>query len=79
VFKFIRENGGFNKFHVVVIATQTFADMYEALREQRTYFEESNATLNGRVPSRSYSEYVHANREHIIAQKKNTTKETKQL
>ena len=70
MYKFIRENGGCDYFEVVVLATKTYADKFEALREQRTHFEQANATLNGRVPSGSSSEYVQVNREHIIAQKK---------
>jgi hypothetical protein len=45
VYKFIRDNGGFEKFHMVVIATKTCADKSEALRELRRYFEQSNGAF----------------------------------
>jgi hypothetical protein len=58
VYKFIRNNGGIENFEIVKLSSKPCVDKSEALREQRKYFEECKATLNGRVPGRSKSEYA---------------------
>ena len=70
VYKFIREDVGFDNSEVVLLATKPCVDKCEALRKQRTYFEQANATLNVRVPSRTPTEYIQTNRAYILARKK---------
>lgn len=70
VYKFIRENGGWNNFSMVEIEKFTCNDSNEAHKRERYWVETLNASLNGQVPSRSRSEfhrdYRVNNREYLI-------------
>ena len=46
LYQFIRENGGFNNFEMVLLETLDCNSRLEALRTERQYIEELKATLN---------------------------------
>ena len=46
LYKFIRENGGFDNFEMVLLQTVECKNRLEALKQERQYIEELKATLN---------------------------------
>ena len=46
LYQFIRENGGFDNFEVILIETKCFNNKLEASQEERKHIEELNALLN---------------------------------
>ena len=46
LYQFMREDGGFNNFEMVLLETLDCNSRLEALRKERQYIEELNATLN---------------------------------
>ena len=46
VYQFIRENGGFDSFDMILIKTDFCEHVLEARRKERDYIEQLNATLN---------------------------------
>ena len=75
VYKFIRNNGGWEHFEMILIDTLKCQDAMEARKKEREFKEELNATLNGNVPSRTYAEYIETNKdkrkEYAIEYRKN--------
>lgn len=71
VYKFIRDNGGWDNFEMVLIDRQTCIDKLDAERIERHHVEELNATLNGNMPSRSKQEWTEMNKDKIKEQKLN--------
>lgn len=78
VYKFIRDNGGWANWSMVLIETDAFENKMEARRRERYCMENYRAALNSRVPSRSKREYMSRfnydyywkNREDLHAKKK---------
>ena len=52
LYQFMRENGGFNNFEMVLLETLDCNSRLEALRKERQYIEELNATLTTGLVSR---------------------------
>ena len=50
VYKFIRENGGWDNFDMILINTQACENKREAEKVERTYIEDLRATLNKVLP-----------------------------
>ena len=46
LYRFMRENGGYHNFEMVLLETLDCNSRLEALRKERQYIEELNATLN---------------------------------
>ena len=46
----MRENGGFDNFEMVLLETRECSGRLEALKQERQYVEELNATLNQLKP-----------------------------
>jgi hypothetical protein len=57
VYKFIRENGGWDNWTMVEIEEYPCADMNEACSRERYWYENLNAKLNKNVPNRKWEEY----------------------
>lgn len=57
IYQFIRNNGTWDNFDMVLIETGTFENSLEVKKRERELIEELKATLNGNVPSRSFDEY----------------------
>ena len=57
IYKFIRDNGGWNNFTMSPIKKHPCSDKMEKLIEERRLMDELGATLNGCVPGRTKKEY----------------------
>ena len=83
VYQFIRNNGGWDNFEMIVLVELNCKDKNEALREERKYLEELKATLNKQIPTRTYKEYrpiyTEQNKEKIAEQRKEYYEENKEI
>ena len=70
VYKFIRDNGGWENWSMVQIEPYPCNTKRELESRERHHFEQLNANLNSQNPSRTPKEYKQDNREAILAQKK---------
>ena len=68
VYQFIRENGGFENFDMLLISTHVCEDKHDAIRLERLYIEELNPTLNKQKPGRTSKEYKEDNKDKIRQQ-----------
>ena len=66
VYTFIRANGGWDNFDMVLIETRTCDNGLEACKIERTYIEDLQATLNCQIPARTSQEHYQDNKERII-------------
>ncbi len=66
VYKFIRENGGFDNWEVILIEYYPCKNKEEALARERYWKEFYNAKLNVVVPGRKKKEYYCDNRDKKI-------------
>ena len=65
VYRFIRDNGGFDNFNIILIETRYLHNQLEAKQEERKHIEELNASLNCSIPSRTDKEYRQAHQDTI--------------
>ena len=70
VYQFIRENGGWENWTMVLIEYYPCDDGMEARARERYWYEFLNASLNSNCPNRSYKEYYETNKEKIIEHQK---------
>lgn len=57
VYKFIRDNGNWDNWDMIMIEEHSCQNKLEAERKEREYIENLNATLNQVIPSRTRGEY----------------------
>jgi hypothetical protein len=69
VYKFIRENGGWDSFSMVLIENYPCKDTHEASSRERYWYETLNAQLNAIYPQRSRAEYLEDNKDVIRQQR----------
>ena len=65
VYQFIRENGGWENWEMVLIEKYPCNDVLELERRERYYIEQLKASLNKYIPTRTPKEYREANRDTI--------------
>jgi len=70
VYKFIRENGGWDNWDVVLVENVKCENKQELHKRERFHIEELSAELNKVIPNRSQKEYYDKNRELLLEQKK---------
>jgi hypothetical protein len=70
VYQFIRENGGWDNWTMILIEEYSCDNKLQASQRERYWLETLNATLNNRIPSRTQQEYYEENREIIIEKNK---------
>jgi hypothetical protein len=70
VYKYIRDNGGWDNWAVIEVDKCPCLDFEEASKIEREYIESLNATLNTCIPLRTIKEYCKDNNEKINEQKK---------
>ena len=77
LYKFIRENGGWENWQMVLIDSHNFNNREDVLKKEREYIENYNATLNQYPPIISKEEkkarvdkYQEDNKDYLIQQKK---------
>ena len=71
VYKFIKDNGGWENFDMILIERIKCEDKLDAERKERKYIEDMQATLNSCLPSRTKHEWVADNIERITEYKHN--------
>ena len=64
VYKFIRENGGWDNWDMIEVERFEAIDGNDARKKERYWIEELKATLNNRVPSRTAKEWCEDNKEY---------------
>ena len=70
VYQFIRDNGGWNNWNMIVLENVSCIDGNEARQHERKWMVEKHATLNKRIPSRTDAEYRIDNKDKIKEDKK---------
>tara|TARA_R100000951_G_scaffold8297_3_gene7540 strand:- start:4078 stop:4737 length:660 start_codon:yes stop_codon:yes gene_type:complete len=65
VYQFIRDNGGWNNWDMILVEKVNVNDGYELHKQERKYIEELNATLNSVIPTRTKKEYRENNKDKL--------------
>ena len=63
VYRFIRANGGWENWEMILIETHKCQDVLEARKIERDYKEQLEGSLNAYVPSRTQTEYRNEHRD----------------
>jgi hypothetical protein len=63
VYKYIRENGGWDNFEMLVIEKYQCSDVYEAKIRERYWIETLKSNLNTVIPTRTNEEYRNTHKE----------------
>ena len=79
VYNFIRNNGGWNNWSMVLVSKTPCNSKLELLQIERKYFEKLNATLNMIYPIRNKKEYIKNNKDHIIKKRKEYYEKNKEV
>ena len=64
VYNFIRQNGGWGNFDMILIEQIACRDSLDARIKERAYIEQFNSTLNVKAPFRSSTESFEIKKEH---------------
>ena len=65
LYKFMRENGGWENWDMIMIEKYPCNDKLELLKKEREVFETLNASLNSEIPSRTQKQHYEDNKERI--------------
>tara|TARA_R110000772_G_scaffold29027_1_gene72856 strand:+ start:685 stop:1194 length:510 start_codon:yes stop_codon:yes gene_type:complete len=65
VYKFIRANGGWENWEMVIIDEQSVENKYQKENLEREWIESLGSTLNTQIPNRTKQEYNDTHREEI--------------
>ena len=71
VYRFIRENGGWNNWSMIELCSKSCENKRDAERVERQYIENLCATLNKRIPIRTNEEWRELHKEELKEQSKN--------
>ena len=66
LYKFIRDNGGFNNWKFDVIEELKTTDKNEMKKKERYYYELNNSTLNSYIPNGMFNKKIYYYNEKII-------------
>ena len=69
VYQFIRENGGWEQWRIILVEKYPCNDVYEAISRERYWVKELKATLNKREPGRTIKEWCEDNKVQIAEKK----------
>ena len=70
VYQFIRENGGWQNWDMIMIKKYTKCkSKLQCLKKERKYIEKLNATLNSDIPGRTTKEYYKDNKDKVLKHK----------
>ena len=78
VYKFIRENGGWKNWEMILIEYYKCDTKLELEKREREVIENLKPTLNKQIPTRSLKEYREDNKEKIIEQNKQYRQDNKE-
>ena len=67
VYQYIRANGGWDNFELLVVEQIDYTHKHELMLRERFHLEQLKATLNKVVPGRTYAEYYIDNKDAILA------------
>jgi hypothetical protein len=70
VYKFIRENGGWDNWEMILVEKYPCKDNFEARSPVRYWYETLKATLNARFPERKQKEWININQQKVKEYKK---------
>jgi len=77
VYQFIRDNGGWNNWDMVLVEKPKVNDSYELHKQERKYIEELNTTLNSSIPTRTTKEWYENNKDKLTEKRKEYCEENK--
>jgi hypothetical protein len=78
VYQFIRNNGGFDNFDLIVIEEYHCESKRQLEMKEREWIELLKPTLNKNIPTRSKQEYYEENKEQIIEYNKQYKEQNKE-
>ena len=70
VYNFIRENGGWENWEMILIDTLNCENLLEVSKKEREFVENLNACLNDNLPSRTREDWRRDKREELLPKKK---------
>lgn len=79
IYEFIRNNGGWDNWSMIEVEKYPCNDCNEALKRERYWIEELNATLNIVKPTRTKNEWYIDNRNDILIQNKERYEANKEI
>ena len=65
VYKFIRDNGGWNNWTMILVEEFSCENKMQKLKRERYWLEELKASLNGTIPGRDEKEYYQIHKDKI--------------
>lgn len=77
-YKFIRENGGWDNWRMILVEKYPCNDVHEAIARERYWKKELKSTLNVREPGRTVSEWYQDNKESLKLKQKDYHYQNKQ-
>ena len=79
VYKFIRENGGWDNWDMIEVERFKAIDGDDARKKERYWIEQLRATLNSAIPGRTQKEYDEIHKEHLEEKRKEWYEENKEI
>lgn len=79
VYQFIRENGGWENWDVILIEKYPCDTKIELHQRERFWIEKLTASLNKQIPTQTDHEYYEKNKEERLAQKKTHYEANKEI
>lgn len=70
IYKYIRDNGGWDSFEFVILEAKNFETKYNLHLQERFWIEQLQSTLNIQLPTRNSREYYQKNRIQINIKKR---------
>lgn len=78
VYKFIRENGNWDNWEMIMVEQFACSNLLEATKRERYWIEQLNADLNRVIPTRTKEEYYEQNKEIIFEKQKEYKEQNKE-
>ena len=78
-YQFIRENGGWDNWRMILVEKYPCNDVHEAKARERYWITELKAKLNTTEPNRKRNEWYDVNKDKIIEYQKNYRKNNKEI
>ena len=77
VYKFIRENGGWANWDMILVESYPCKSSLDLHKREREIIEELKSTLNKHIPTRTEKEYYDDNKERLLEKQKKYYEENK--
>jgi len=77
-YQYIRDNGGWENWRMILVEKYPCNDIYEAFARERHWIKELKTTLNNNEPCRTKKEYYLDNKEKIAEKKKEYREKNKE-